>query len=352
MSPFKHILAATDFSAPADQAVRRAALLARQHDARLHIVHVVDPARPSRLLPWVAPRIDPDLQADAARARLHRLGSELTGRFDVTAHLELRVGNVVEQLQRLSPRADLLVVGHRRRNALAELVLGSTGQRLVEHCRRPLLVVKRTAGHGYRRALVPIDFTQASDAAAFVAAALAPSAELQVFHAFDRIGEAVLREADVRESVIRESRAREEAVLLARMRRNMARLGLDSDKMSLTLGRGSPLSATLRQARSLDADVLVATKRRGARIAPSLLGHVNGLLARSSCDLLIVSGEVRDRRHAEAPAVRRAAARAADGGGPRPAHAPVAYGSSWMRAQLPAEAFMAGEHGRPLRAGG
>ena len=44
MTPFKFILAATDFSLPANNAVHRAAMLAKQHDARLHIVHVVVPA--------------------------------------------------------------------------------------------------------------------------------------------------------------------------------------------------------------------------------------------------------------------------------------------------------------------
>ena len=44
MTPFNLILAATDFSAPANNAVWRAAQLARQHGARLRIVHVVSPA--------------------------------------------------------------------------------------------------------------------------------------------------------------------------------------------------------------------------------------------------------------------------------------------------------------------
>lgn len=41
MNDLSCILAATDFSAAGDRAVRRAALIARQHDAELHLLHAV-----------------------------------------------------------------------------------------------------------------------------------------------------------------------------------------------------------------------------------------------------------------------------------------------------------------------
>jgi len=270
----------------------------------------------------------------------------------VTAELEVRTGDIVEELHRASTRADLLVMGQRRRSALAEMVLGSTAQRLVECTRRPVLVVKQAATNGYRRALVPIDFTPASDAAALVASALAPDVDLQVFHAFDSTGESIMRDVDVSESVIRAYRVRQEAALLERMRRSMTRLGLDTGKLSFALGRGSPAKATLRQMQIQNADVLVATKQRRGRIATSVLGHINCLLARSRCDMLIVSGWVRDPRQLQALTTLQPVARAAGIGHARAGQAPAPQGSSWMRAQLPAEAFMAGQHGRPGRAGG
>ena len=352
MTPFKFILAATDFSEPATNAVRRAAMLAQQHGARLHIVHVVEAASRGRIREWLSPTIDLDSKVADARDTLHRLAADLTRRYDVTPALEVRTGDVLEELNRASARADLMVMGQRRRSALAEMVLGSTAQRLVECSRRPVLVVKQAPRWGYRRALVPIDFTPASDAAALVAAALASDIDLQVFHAFDSTGETVMREADVSESVIREYLLREEVALTARMRRSMTRLGLDSHRLSFALGRGSPVKATLRQAQSLNADVLVATKQRRGRMATSVLGSINSLLARSRCDMLIVSGAMRDPRPAQAVTALRPVAQAAGGSHQRATHAHTAQGSSWMRSQLPAEAFMAGQHDRPRRAGG
>jgi hypothetical protein len=98
--------------------------------------------------------------------------------------------------------------------------------------------------------------------------------------------------------------------------------------------------------------VLVATKQRRGRIATSVLGHINSLLARSRCDMLIVSGWVRDPRQPQAAAALQPVARVSGIGHARAGHVPAAQGSSWMRSQLPAEAFMAGQNGRLDRAGG
>ncbi|MEP7281450.1 MAG: universal stress protein [Rubrivivax sp.] len=352
MTPFKFILAATDFSAPANRAVRRAAMLARQHGACLHVVHVVVPASRARLRGWFSPAIDLDLERAKARDTLHRLAADLTIRYGVAPVPEVRTGNVLDELQRASGRADLVVMGQPRRSALAEMLLGSTAQRLVECSRRPVLVVKHMPRRGYRRALVPIDFTPASEAAALVAAALSNDIDLQVFHAFDSTGEVVMREADVSAAVIREHHLRQEVALMARMRRSMTRLGLDSHKLSFALGRGSPVKATLRQAQSINADVLVATKQRRGRMATSVLGRINSLLARSRCDMLIVSGALGESRPAQAVAAMRPVARAVRHAHQRAGHAHATGGTSWMRVQLPAEAFMAGQQGRPRRAGG
>ena len=90
--------------------------------------------------------------------------------------------------------------------------------------------------------------------------------------------------------------AREEAGLIARMRRSMARLGLDSRRLSFALGRGSPVAATLRQARASGADLVVATTQRRSRVGAAMLGSIGGLLRGARCDMLIVPGRVRDPR--------------------------------------------------------
>ncbi len=348
MTPFNLILAATDLSAPANNAVWRAAQLAKQHGARLRIVYVVNPTEFLRVREWLVPSVDLDLKAAEGRERLRKLAADVGRLHGVVAELELRTGDTFQELHRAATRADLLVVGQRRRNPLIELVLGRTAQRLVEASRRPVLVVRQAAVGSYRRILVPIDLTPASDAAAVVAAALAPDIDLQIFHAFAWPGEAVMREADVRESVIRDARAREEAGLIARMRRSMARLGLDSRRMSFALGRGSPVVATLRQAQALGADVLVATKHRRSRVGATVLGRVNSLLLRARCDMLIVPGRVRDPRQPRVLAQRLPVARTSSVGSARPTGVASALRApSWIPAHVPAKMFRAFDRSAP-----
>lgn len=289
MTPFRSILVATDFSVDGTHAVRRAALLAREHDARLSLLHVVNPAGCKPLREWFWPSIDIDLKSAQARATLRRFAVEIAGQHDVVADIEVRVGDALEEMLRASERADLLVLGQRGNNPFKDLVIGKTADRLLRTCRGPVLIVKRSADVAYRRVLVPVDFTPSSDAAVLAASELTPGVAIQVFHAFSSTREAVLREADVPEAVIRESRAREEAGVIARMRRRVARLGLDSRRMSFTLGRGPAARSALHIAQTLGADLIVAGKQGRSTMAALFLGSVSKrLLAGSSCDMLII----------------------------------------------------------------
>jgi nucleotide-binding universal stress UspA family protein len=150
---FERILAATDFSAPGDAAVREAFELARQGGARLDLLHViahdpvpnplyahyeVDDARlpeeHARLRQQLAGRLA-DLAPDAAR------GASLT----VTTHV--REGAPTGVILALADEcgADLLVVGTHGHDGLEHLILGSVAERLVRHAHCSVLVVRATA---------------------------------------------------------------------------------------------------------------------------------------------------------------------------------------------------------------
>src|SRR5262245_38477532 len=157
MMPITTILVATDFSPDGNNAVCRAALLARQLDARLKLLHVVDAAgfRPWRN--WFARPLDIDLQVAHARALLRRLSAEIAGRHDVSTAVEVLVGDPHEELVAAGAQADLLVLGQRGRKRWKSAVIGGTADRLLHSSRTPVLVVKRKAEAPYQRVLVPVD---------------------------------------------------------------------------------------------------------------------------------------------------------------------------------------------------
>lgn len=289
MTSLKSILAATDFSVDGNNAVRRAALLAHEQGARLHVLHVLSAAGCKPLRDWFSPTLDFDLKAAQARDALRRLAVEISGAYDLTASVEVIVGGTFETLMRASAHVDLVVVGRRGHGRFNGLLVGRTVDRMLRTGGRPVLVVKTPVQGTYRRVLVPIDFTASSDAAIRVADRMRGAEGMHVFHAINSRREAVLHDADVPEHVIRETRLMEEGAVNARMRRQVARLGLDSTPMNYALAYGAPVQSTLRHARRLGADLIVAGKQGRSTLGNFLLGSVSSrVLSEANCDMLIV----------------------------------------------------------------
>ena len=305
MNPFTSILAATDFSVDGNNAVRRAALLAHEHGARLHILHVLKATGCKSLREWFSSStIDIDLKAAQAGDALRRVAVEISGAYDVTASVAVEVGDPHETLMKASERTDLVVLGQRDRSRLEGLLVRGTVDRMLRTCRRPILVVKTAVEASYRRVLVPIDFTASSDTAMRIATGMPLDAGMHVFHAINSQREAVLRDADVPDHIIRETRITEEAGTTARMRRRAARLGLDSTRMNFSVAHGAEVRSILLQARKLGADLIVAGKQGRSTVGGFLLGSVSSrILAEFNRDVLIVPRprDVSLRRAASTP---------------------------------------------------
>lgn len=289
MTPFKSILAATDFSADGNNAVRRAALLAHEHGARLHILHVLKPSRCRPLRDWLAPTTNIDLKAAQALAALRRIAVEILGAHDVHATVEVEAGDLVTALTRASQRADLVVVGQRGHRRSSRLLIGRTADRLLKKCQRPILAVRAPVKHSYRRLLLAIDFSASSDAAIQVAAQVRREASMLVFHAINAKRDALLRDADVPEHIVREARVMDEAETDARMRRKVDGLGLNCPPLSFALAYGPVVRSTLRQAQQFRADLIIAGKQARSALGGFLLGSVGrSILSEAACDMLIV----------------------------------------------------------------
>lgn len=289
MKPFYSILVATDFSAAANNAVRRAALLARAHNARLRMLHVIDSGGLHRAGKGISPAIDMPVKSAQARGHLRRLADELRDAFKVTADIVVKVGDPFDVLASESSRASLVVLGRRGGGSIKDWLLGTPAERLLDACARPVLVVKQAVEGPYRQVLTGLDFTPTSDAAALLAAALAPGANLHLTHVLRSKQDVALRQTDVPCATQRELREREEAGVIARMRRRVAVIGLDSRELRFAVSRGSSAPGVLTQEQMQGADVVAVGRQRRARWLDSLLGSVSRrVLARSFNDVLVV----------------------------------------------------------------
>jgi nucleotide-binding universal stress UspA family protein len=131
----KTILAPIDFSSTSDLVIQQAIRLARAVEARLVLLHVLQPV--SRLgrdaaLAESGVEFAALVETDASR-RLAQLQRELMA-SGVVAHAIHRRGNpgrcIVQQAQRLA--ADYIVIGSHGHSAVYDLIVGSTTTRVLK----------------------------------------------------------------------------------------------------------------------------------------------------------------------------------------------------------------------------
>ena len=132
----KHIVAATDFSAPSDRAVEFAANLAETLNAKLSLVHAFE-------APYPYPVPLPPEYRQELRAKLESRCAELRTRVrDVDAILreEGAPWNAIVSVA-TETNADLIVVGTHGRRGVTHLLLGSVAEKVVRLSPVPVVTV-------------------------------------------------------------------------------------------------------------------------------------------------------------------------------------------------------------------
>lgn len=191
------ILFATDFSEIASHAFDYALVVARERDARLHVLHVA-PSGPRGARPYA-----PDASLAALAEGYEGLASEAErGLVDLarragkvaTERAMLRGGDPAAEIVAHASRcsADLVVLGTHGRRAMARLVLGSVAAEVVRHAPCPVLGVRQAPEAeppSLSRALVPVDFSPESERALVAAAELVrpQGGRLEILHVIEQI---------------------------------------------------------------------------------------------------------------------------------------------------------------------
>lgn len=285
-------LAATDLSAPARQAVVRAALQAVQSGAQLDLLHVVEraPFERLRLLAGDLPSGFSEQIKSEARRDLQQLAEQLHQDLDISAGTQVVCGPLLAELEGRAEtgQADLLVVGGRGERYLRHRVLGSTAERLLSKTRRPLLVVKQAVRAPYSAVLVPVDFSAASLPALQLARAIAPDAEIILLHAFDVPFESKLRFGGIKEEVLHGYRAEARRAALARLQALCEQAQLPMERVRLLVLRDEPGRCVIEQEHEQACDLIVIGKHGENKLEELLLGSTTRhVLEEAQCDVLV-----------------------------------------------------------------
>jgi|LNFM01.2.fsa_nt_gb nucleotide-binding universal stress UspA family protein len=285
------ILAPTDFSAPSRHAAERAARLAREHGARLHLIHVVHAGALDRLRALLGTdvAVEAELILDANR-QLEALAADLHDERGPEIETSLRNGSVLTEVgaQGDAIAADLVVLGARGAGFVRRIALGTTAERLLRTTRRPLLVVKQKAHERYRRVLVPVDFSPSSAQALALARRVAPDARLVLLHAYEVPFESRMQLAGVDAQRLEQYRAQARQLAHQRLHEAAAAAGLRPGDWQPCLVMQDASLAIVEQEQETDCDLIVIGKQGQGVVADFLLGSVTKhVLAESAGDVLV-----------------------------------------------------------------
>ena len=289
------ILAATDLSRPAFAAVRRAALIARAHGAKLELIHVI--ADSFRSNAWqelliAFAEVEGDLRNSVA-ASMEGLVSQLETESGIRANAFVTEGKPFAEIAARSEAidADLVVVGAHGENAVLTPLLGTTAHRVLRYSRKPVLLVKQTpsaehaASPGYEHIVVATDFSEASVCAAKTARRLFPQSTITLFHAYRAPFESKLA-GRISDAALEAHRRR--ALDEARRDLEVFASAASLSTAPRVVRHGLPALRLREFATESSADLIAIGSEEVPRLQNALLGSVSlDVVTQAQCDVLL-----------------------------------------------------------------
>ena len=325
---FNHILVPIDFSRPSLKAIPYALAIARQFGSDVHLLHVVDSSQyppPTLLTLPLMPQAEWNRRL---RKRLEAVDLKYRVTGNVSA-LEPRSGTAYEEICAVAGElnADLIVIATHGYTGYRHMFLGSTAERVVQHSRCPVLVVRLHAMHwdvirdpptstGFRlkRILVPTDFSECSRAGFEYGIRLARDfkAEVRLVHVINPhwypFGD--------KYAALDAARLMDETAKAAQkqMRRMAAKAGA---RYSAEVRRGSP-AIEICNAANEDADLIVTSTHGRTGLGHVFIGSTaERVLRYARCPVLVIPTRPKSREKMTAQFFNRAeaSARATRGNG-------------------------------------
>lgn len=182
----QQIIVGTDFSPESEVAAKHALHIARLTGAHITLVHaspVVEPPSRSLASQWATML---QSQRASSQERLDALRTWMSGEgAQVSCELVEDAPDAALTDRAAALGADLVVVGTHGFTGLTHLLLGSVAEKVIRHAHTSALVARpgESTSSGYRRILVPTDFSDSADRALAMATALAAEgARIDVWH--------------------------------------------------------------------------------------------------------------------------------------------------------------------------
>ncbi|RYG55850.1 MAG: hypothetical protein EON56_05055 [Alphaproteobacteria bacterium] len=271
---YKTILAVTDLSANGNEAVQRAAVIAANCGAELHLMYAPPADHPA----W-----------PYNEAHLRELARCVTSTAKVSVKVARRCGASLGDVAAEANCADLLVSAYRPECLVGTFFKGEWHQRVMRLTRCPVLLTRSSGRRPYAKIVVAVDFTEAARQLVAYAGGVDDRAHLELFHAVSRMDEAKLRSADVSWEIVKNFRVHQEAQARKRLHELSQSISTGGRLPTLSIGSGEPGRQTSLQQQDTGASLIVVGKTRRSAATEFFCGAISSrVLAWSLSDVLIV----------------------------------------------------------------
>lgn len=285
------LIAATDLSPASDTAIEQAALLAKQWDAELVLLHVFNDGFWTTIKAiYDAERWAGNEPALVVRNRLSQRVRELAEKHGIRVRGETRTGRAASEIAAFGreQNAQLLVVGEHGEDWIGDTVVGGTALKVLKRAELPVLLARRPSSTDFSNILVATDFSDNATRALQLSIQWFPGARVQLVHAYFVAFEGRMRMAGALSEDIERYRAGEFSRAKKKIEEQLAAVQAKASVGNL-LRRGSPAAVLKEQAERLGADLIVIGKHGGEAWDEKLLGSVTqNVLYHAGCNVLLV----------------------------------------------------------------
>lgn len=279
----KDIIAATDLSPRSDRAVKRAALLALEWRARLHIVSAIDDDLPQAAMKALAAAAEERLKEQVAALKTAHPDLQVKTRLVYGRHFEAILNAASDA------KAGLIVLGQHRRGQFLDLFRGSTGERIARLGQQSVLVVVDKPAKPYGRIVLGTDFSPPSRQAVSFVCDHFKDAKVEMAHAFDMPFSVLI--GGVRKDKRRTAKDEAAIATIVESDKRLFLRGLPKMAEKLPFHSDIGLSHEVLRARvkKAKADLLVLGTHGRSGLMRAVLGSVaEGFLREPPCDVLVV----------------------------------------------------------------
>jgi len=308
MKRFAKILVIADAGADHSAALKCAVTLAKNNQASLTLVDIVDsiPTELQMAITAVTPKELCDIAVAEKRKELRQIIRTI-GDEEIAVEEKVLVGNSFIEIIRqvLGGGHDLVIKCAEGAGRVRGLLFGSTDMHLMRKCPCPVWIIKPTEHHRYRRILAAVDQDpedaekdalnrQILEMASSLA--LSESSELHIVHAWRLLAEVHYSRAGVSEAEVGAIVAKEASERRRWLRNLVNKYGVTADKDAihfptpqLHVIKGNAKHFIAAKARELDVDLVVMGTVARTGIAGFFMGNTaESILAQLDCSVLTV----------------------------------------------------------------